>query len=284
MLEALPFLEPVLQVLAPQFLVILNAVLPIMLGKFAELEGPVSGAMVEASLFVKLSAFMVIQTFFVTALSGAVMKELGKLVEDPLSIIELLAKSLPAQATFFMQLSVVMSVSFARWRIRSVATTKSNSFFFAEKVTTFSIEGLRVAPLAIAFVRRCIGPNLTEKERNTTFMGLAPLNEPPEFPHADFLSNIVLSFVVFLVYATIAPLVSFILALCFIIMGTLFRHHFVYVYNAQPDSGGALYLNFIKILMSCLLIGEITVSGLLTLKKSAVATLMLPLIISTVRI
>ena len=151
-------------------------------------------------------------------------------------------------------------------------------------MTTFSIEGLRVSPLAIAFLRRFIGPNLTEKERSTPYMGLSPLNEPDDFPHADFLSNMVLFFVIFLVYATIAPLVSFILALCFIIMGTLFRHHFVYIYNAQPDSGGFLYLNFMKILMTCLLIGEITVSGLLTLKKAAAATpMMLPLIITTVR-
>ena len=66
-------------------------------------------------------------------------------------------------------------------------------------------------------------------------------------------------------------------------MGVLFRHHFVYIYNAKPDSGGFLYLNFMKIFMTCLLIGEITVSGLLTLKKSPVATpMMLPLIIITV--
>ena len=59
------------------------------------------------------------------------------------------------------------------------------------KVTTFAIEGLRIAPLAIALIRRFVGPKLTEKERGTTFMGLAPLNEPSDFPHADFLSNMV---------------------------------------------------------------------------------------------
>ena len=73
--------------------------------------------MVEASLFVKLSAFTVIQTFFVTALSGAVMKELSKLLENPLSAIDLLAQSLPARATFFMQLSVVMSVRFVDYTV-----------------------------------------------------------------------------------------------------------------------------------------------------------------------
>ena len=111
MLTAAPFLVPVMELLAPQLLVILNALLPIFLEKFAELEGPISGAMVEASLFVKLSAFMIIQTFFVSALSGAVLQELTDIIDDPLSVVDLLASSLPIQATFFMQLSVVMSVS-----------------------------------------------------------------------------------------------------------------------------------------------------------------------------
>jgi calcium permeable stress-gated cation channel len=63
-------------------------------------------------------------------------------------------------------------------------------------VTTSAIEGLRVVPLALALLRRFVGPRLTEKERRTTYMGLAPLNEPPGFPHADYLSNMVLYFII----------------------------------------------------------------------------------------
>ena len=55
MLNALPFLVPVFQILAPQLLVILNSLLPIILTKFTELEGPISGSAVEASLYVLLS-------------------------------------------------------------------------------------------------------------------------------------------------------------------------------------------------------------------------------------
>ncbi|CAB9518635.1 CSC1-like protein [Seminavis robusta] len=270
-LNAAPWLVPILEVFAPQFLVILNAMLPVILTVFTQLEGPISGAAVEASLFVKLSMFMIIQTFFVSAISGGIFEELNRLLADYTAIIDLLGKSLPAQSTFFMQMAIVMTV------------------------TTSAIEGLRVAPLALAFVRKFVGPKLTEKERSTTFMGLTPLNEPSEFQHADFLSNMVLFFIIFLVYAVIAPMVSFILALCFGVMGTLFRHQFVYIYNSNPDSGGFLFLNFIHILTSCMLIGEITIrlvccnqsneimkSGLLTLKKSPVAVLNIPLIVCTV--
>lgn len=88
---------------------------------------------------------------------------------------------------------------------------------------------------------------------------------------------------ILLVYSVIAPLVSFFLSGCFILLGALFRHQFTYIYPRFPDSGGAIWVKFIRILTKCLLIAEITIFGLLALKKSIYATpLMLPLIIITV--
>jgi hypothetical protein len=87
---------------------------------------------------------------------------------------------------------------------------------------------------------------------------------------------------IFLVYSCIAPLVSVVVGLCFAALGALFRHQFVYIYARNPDSGGYLWLNFIQILTTCLLIAEITVVGMLALKKATIATpLMFPLIIAT---
>ena len=74
LLNSAPFLVSVFEVGAPLLLVIFNAMLPIILEIFSMLEGPVSGAVVEASLFSKLAYFMIIQTFFVSALSGSVME------------------------------------------------------------------------------------------------------------------------------------------------------------------------------------------------------------------
>ena len=73
MLDALPFLVPVFEVAAPFLVVAVNSLLPIILEYVTLLEGPISGATTEASLFVKLSAFMIIQTFFVSAVSGSLV-------------------------------------------------------------------------------------------------------------------------------------------------------------------------------------------------------------------
>jgi hypothetical protein len=42
-----------------------------------------------------------------------------------------------------------------------------------------------------------VGPNLTDREKNSTWMGLRPISEPLEFEHADVLAGTVLYFMVF---------------------------------------------------------------------------------------
>jgi Calcium-dependent channel, 7TM region, putative phosphate len=63
---------------------------------------------------------------------------------------------------------------------------------------------------------------------------------------------------VFLVYAVISPITCFVIAFCFVYMGSMFRHQFVYIYPAQPDSGGKIWMGFIRILLVCLLVAEVT--------------------------
>lgn len=88
---------------------------------------------------------------------------------------------------------------------------------------------------------------------------------------------------ILLVYAVISPLVCFITFGCFLFIGTLFRHQFVYIYQAKPDSGGKLYISFIRTLIVCILIAEVTIAGLLGLKGGKVAApMMIPLIVVTV--
>jgi hypothetical protein len=59
MLIAAPWLEPVFAQLAPLLLMILNAVLPAILREFTKMEGHIASSAVEASLFIKMAAFMV---------------------------------------------------------------------------------------------------------------------------------------------------------------------------------------------------------------------------------
>jgi hypothetical protein len=120
-------------------------------------EGPVSGSVVEALTFTKLATFMIIQTFFVTAISGSLLEEIKQIAEDPLSIVDHLARTLPAQSTFFIQLA------------------------FVGTVTDLAFENIRIIPLIQAYLRKFVGPRVTDKERSRTFLGLRPLSDPLYF-------------------------------------------------------------------------------------------------------
>lgn len=180
--DLLPFLGPIIRdypwvadllaVLAPVMLIVLNAMLPVILGEFCKLEGPVSSSVLGASLFVKLAAFMIIQTFFVSAIAGSITASLQCIINDPAKGIDFLASSLPSQATYYVQLLLVRT-------------------FLGQ-----GLELLRVIPVIIATIRSKLGPNLTAKERNSVWMGLKPLAVPNDFQYPEVASNIILYFMV----------------------------------------------------------------------------------------
>jgi hypothetical protein len=224
MVENSPWVEPLLAQLAPLLIVVAKLLLEVILEALSMKEGPVSGAVVEASVFTKMAWFMIIQTFFVQAISGSIISELQNMLRSPEIIIDLLATSLPSESTYFIQIILV------------------------DSAITLSVELLRVSAVATHLIRNKVGPNLTEKERNTTWMGIRPLAVPEEFRHAQVMSNAVLYFMVFFVYSTIAPITSFFVGMCFFFMAAAYRHQFIYIYPTFPDSGGTLWANFFKLL------------------------------------
>ena len=135
LIEASPWLEPLFAQLAPLLIVAAHEVLKMILMFLSMFEGPVSGAVVEAATFSKLAAFMIIQTFFVSAISGGLLSALSNIAQDPSAAIDLLANSLPTQSTFFIQVLLV------------------------DTCVSMSVELLRVSAVAQAIIRSQIGPD-----------------------------------------------------------------------------------------------------------------------------
>lgn len=257
--DQFPSLVPLTEQLAPFLVIIFNSLLPAILEAISKLEGPISSGVVQALTFAKLATFMIIQTFFVSAISGAIMPALSEIIEDWTKAIDLLATALPKQGTYFMQILIVSTA------------------------ISGGMEMLRVVPVVKAFLRSKIGPNLTEKERAKTYCGLSPLSVPDDFDHASGTAQLVLYFMVLFVYCVISPIVPIITGLCFAFLGAMFRGQFIYIYANHPDSGGKVWVYFIQIMMSCMLIAQVTIFGLLGLKQAVIQTAVLvPLLIITV--
>jgi Calcium-dependent channel, 7TM region, putative phosphate len=93
-------------------------------------------------------------------------------LEDPTKIVSALADNLPKKSTYFVQILLVKTF------------------------LNLGLELLKITPLFIAGVRSKVGPRLTEKERNSIWMGLRPLAAPGEFAFSDVTSSAILYYMV----------------------------------------------------------------------------------------
>jgi hypothetical protein len=157
------------------------------------------------------------------------------------------------------------------------------------------LEIIRLVPIILGFIRKKLGPSLTPKERNKIWLGLRPIENyevlkelglPPvlyRLELADVLSNLILFFMITFAYACISPAMSFLMCFIFGLLETCYRNQLIYVYSPENDSGGQLWPNAVKVLIACLIIAEITLFGIMGLKKGIIAApLCLPLLITTV--
>ena len=134
-------------------------------------------------------------------------------------------------------------------------------------------------------VQKLLSHDLTDKEKNETFLGLRSLDDPLEYYYGSQLgSKIVLLQMVLYVYGSaMAPITSYFTLLIFGALTIGFRHQFIYVYPQANDSGGKLWINFIKLSITCMIIAEIVLCSVLFLKAGFIAgILLIPLIICTI--
>lgn len=173
------------------------------------------------------------------------------MLNDPKKIVNLLAASVPTQVKSFIQ------------------------FVLVNLFVGCSFELLRVVRVGMAIARSRLGPNLSEKERNTSYLFLKPISEPDEMEYPKVFSELILYFMVTLIYSCIAPIMSYFSLLTFGILSLVYRHQFVYIYNKENDSGGKLWSQMIMLLIVCMVISEMTLIGIVVIKKSVLAAFLL---------
>lgn len=254
-----PWVPKLFAQLSPILLVILTALLPIVLNVFCRYEGHVGQSDLKASLLTKLASFMIIQIFFVQAISGSIFDKLKEMIDEPSKIVELLATSIPTQVKSFIQ------------------------FVLVQMFLGCSIEILRVVRVAGALARKRFGPNLSEKEKNSKFLFLEPITATEHMEFPMLYSEMALYFMVNLIYSCIAPVMSYFMLFTFGVLSVVYRHQVIYIYSDENDKGGKLWPCMIHLLITCMLISEVTLIGIMFLKEGIVAaSLLVPLLACTV--
>ena len=181
------------------------------------------------------------------------------MIDEPSKIVELLATSIPTQVKSFIQ------------------------FVLVQMFLGCSIEILRVVRVAGALARKRFGPNLSEKEKNSKFLFLEPITATEHMEFPMLYSEMALYFMVNLIYSCIAPVMSYFMLFTFGVLSVVYRHQVIYIYSDENDKGGKLWPCMIHLLITCMLISEVTLIGIMFLKEGIVAaSLLVPLLACTV--
>jgi hypothetical protein len=144
------------------------------------------------------------------------------------------------------------------------------------------IELFRVVAIFQSFARANFGRRLTEKERNRTVGFLRPLSSVDKIYFSRMQSRFLLYFMVIFVYTTISPLVNWLCLILFLFVSSVYRYQFVFNYPKTPDSGGKVWLHFMRTIFACILIAQLTLLSFLALRGSEIAAIfMIPLLIVT---
>eukprot|EP00961_Rhodomonas_salina_P155403 2092716-Rhodomonas_salina.1 len=260
-------LDELLAVVAPLALIQLNNFLPIILGWFCKLEGHIGENTLQASLFSKLTMFMIIQTFFVSAIAGSLFDQIDELAKDPAGqTINILATSLPSQSVVFI------------------------TYVLVKSTVGMADELLRFWVALYAGIRKLLGPNLTEDEKmqdrsflNETFV-FSPLCNPGNMDYTALFSDMILMFIILFVYAVLSPLSCFFLVFAFLCLNLAYRNQIIHIYDPSNDTGGKLWTQVAGYIVVTMLIAQVTIMGVLGLKggNSIHVPLMVPLVVSTI--
>ena len=257
-LEAAPWLGGLIEQLSPLLLVILGALAPIILGALTGLEGHISRSKADASLFTKLAAFQVVQTFFVAAISGSLFNVITEVIEDPALLPPLLGGSIPGQSTFFMQ------------------------FISIQTGLTLTLDLLRVSPVITASIYKCCAPQTTWRQRESAWLGMTRITEPGQMTFASKLGSAFVVFLLSVVYAPLAPLLTYFTGLYFLVAEVVQRRQALYIHDPFLESQAMFWPQLYDFVLAACLIAQITLLGVLSLKESPAAAAVLPLILATI--
>eukprot|EP00441_Pelagodinium_beii_P011915 CAMPEP_0197689078 /NCGR_PEP_ID=MMETSP1338-20131121/106343_1 /TAXON_ID=43686 ORGANISM="Pelagodinium beii, Strain RCC1491" /NCGR_SAMPLE_ID=MMETSP1338 /ASSEMBLY_ACC=CAM_ASM_000754 /LENGTH=707 /DNA_ID=CAMNT_0043271381 /DNA_START=31 /DNA_END=2154 /DNA_ORIENTATION=- len=237
--------KSILQGLLPTVaLAILNAlVLPIftLLSVSSGLEDK---QQIHKSLMRSYYWFLMVNSFFVVVISGSVFNQLATVLQDPSELQELLGRALPQVGSFF--------------------------------VSFITLRALATPPVALSLVGKLIPTMLllkfckTDEER-------AELMDPGFHQYGVMYAEDLFVWSVVIAYAVISPIILPFGLLYFALKHITSKYLLCYVYRSEYQAGGAQALSAFQLVLAGLLIGQLTVVCVLSIKQSLAAVLCAPL-------
>lgn len=254
LLDTQPWLQQFLEQSTPLILSLMNSLSNVVFKMLATREGHLSVTEVDASLFSKLNSFQVFQMFFVSTVTGSILAQVAAVVEQPSRIVFFLGSSIASQSLFFITYIVV------------------------QICVNLPMMLLRVTPILIGTVHQILAPTYAKKPVPQPWMFLNPLNYESELEAPFSLAQQYLIFLLVVVFTPIAPLVGYAGGLFFIASELIYKRFFFFVNQPKwgtQNSMGAFWPPLFMFSLGALLMAQVTLIGLLSLKPAGYFVLIL---------
>ncbi|KAI1845737.1 hypothetical protein JX266_008102 [Neoarthrinium moseri] len=223
-------------VLPAILLAVLLALVPIIMDLLAGFKGAKTGSQKAESVQSFYFAFLLVQVFFVVSLSGSIYNVIGKLAQNPGSIADLLADSLPQAANYFF------------------------SYMILQAFSTSSGTLLQIGALINWYIIAKI-MNSTARNKWNTNTKLPTIRWGSYFPvYTNFAC-------IGLIYSVVAPVISIFAILTFSLLWIANRYSMLYVNRLTIDTGGVLYPRALNQTFTGLYVMEICLIGLFFLVR-----------------
>ncbi|KAL4155956.1 hypothetical protein PRNP1_008055 [Phytophthora ramorum] len=250
-----PILQDIFKQIAPLALVALSALAPIVFNFLSGREGHPSKTEVRAALFTKLAYFQLVQIFFVTVIVGTILDSLKEILDQPKKLVSMLGRSMPQQSTFFI------------------------SYVIVQTGLGLVLELLRVVPLVLSALFALLAPKYTRRERNSPWLGLRDIAQTDPFDPTNPLADCFLVLLVTLTFAPIAPLVCYFTWFFFFVAEIVYRRQVLCIYQPMCFALGAYWPRMFKFCIIALVVAQLTLIGILSLKKAATPVILVAILI-----
>jgi len=250
-LENSSFLTGLLQGFLPTVaLKVFMAILPFILKKLAEYQGWWSESLQEMQVLSDFFLFQAFNVFLGITIGGAVIKTIDTIANDPSAVVDILAASLPAQSTFFI------------------------NYILLNTFVAFGSELLSVGPL--------IGSRLKLKFLARVDQSKVNAWSVKDHEFSENVPEFLLVVLIGMSYSCLAPITSVFVVLFFGVGYIVWIHQCMYTKITYWSTGGRMYSLIYDRVMFSLIVFQLLMIGVMGTKKTPVpAGLLVPVVIVT---
>lgn len=217
-------------------LALLIALLPMFIRGMGKVAGCVSYQETEHFTHNSYFFFLIVNAFLVTALASSASATVEQVIENPTSVLQILANNLPRSSNFYI------------------------SYLLLQGFTIAGGSLLQIVGLFLYYILGAIFDS-TLRKKWARFSGLGSMQWGTTFPIFINLACISLAF------AIIAPMILLFAAFALGLSYIAYSHNLIYVFLEAPDSRGSHYPKALFQTFTGIYIGEIALLGMFIVGK-----------------